>query len=63
MLAVDRVKNGDDVARVQQEDIGCDVEEVVRSHAVCFAAEEARKGRKVVDFPGWWRREVESKLK
>lgn len=63
VLAVNRVKNGEEVAKVQQEEIGCDVEEVVRSHALCFAAEEARKGRKVVDFPEWWSKEVESKLK
>ena len=63
ILAVDRVKNGEDVARVQQEEIGCDIVEVVRSHALCFAAEEARIGRKVVEFPEWWKREVESKLK
>ena len=63
VLAVSRVKNGEDVAKVQQEEIGCDVVEVVRSHALCFAAEEARKGRKVVNFPAWWHKEVESKLK
>lgn len=60
VLAVDRVKNGEGVEKVQREEIGCDVEEVVRSHALCFAAEEARKGRKVVDFPEWWKREVAS---
>lgn len=63
VLAVDRVENGEDVAKVQQEEIGCDVVEVVRSHALCFAAEESRMGRTVVEFPTWWKREVESKLK
>lgn len=56
VLAIDRVKNhGEDVAVVQKREIGCDVEEVVRSHAVCFAAEEAREQKTVVGFPEWWK--------
>lgn len=64
VLAVDRVKNGgEDVATVQMEEVGCALEEIVRSHAMVFAAEEARRNRTVLDFPEWWKREVESRLK
>jgi hypothetical protein len=63
VLAVDRVKNhGEAVADAQKEYIGCTLEEAVRSHAMVFAAEEARKNKIVVDFPSWWRKEVESAL-
>lgn len=63
VLAVDRVKNGEDVSNVQHEEIGCDAVEVVRSHGLCFAAEEARKEKKFIDFAAWWDGEVESKLR
>lgn len=64
VLAIDKVKNhGEDVAIAQQEYIGCPLEEVIRSHAMVFAAEEARKKKIVLDFPSWWAKEVESKLK
>jgi hypothetical protein len=59
VLAIDRVKNhGEKVSDAQLEHIGCSIEEVVRSHALVFAAEEARKTQTVVDFPSWWKREV-----
>ena len=63
ILAVDAVKN--QAARVenaQKEHLGCSLEEVIRSHAMVFAAEEARKGKVVLDFPEWWKRRVESSL-
>ena len=64
VLAVDRVKNaGVEVREAQERYIGCTAEEILRSHAAVFAAEEARKGRLVVDFGSWWEREVEAKLK
>lgn len=44
-----------DVARAQSEWIGMDVEECVRSHAVVWAAEEARVGEKVVKWEEWWK--------
>jgi len=63
ILAIDQVKNhGKKVSDAQIEYIGCSIEEIVRSHAVVFAAEEARKQKAVVDFPSWWEREVEAKL-
>jgi hypothetical protein len=42
------------VDAAQREFLGCSLEEVIRSHAVVFAAEEARRCRKAVDFGGWW---------
>ncbi|KAH6678079.1 NAD binding Rossmann fold oxidoreductase-like protein [Halenospora varia] len=63
ILAVDAVKNhGTDVAEAQKAHVGCSLEEVIRSHAMVFAAEEARLGKKVLDFPEWWKREVEATL-
>ncbi|KAI1467499.1 NAD(P)-binding protein [Daldinia caldariorum] len=54
VLAVDRVKNhGWEAPRAQAEFIGCSLEEIVRSHAIVFAAEDARKGRRHVDFREW----------
>ena len=63
ILAVDAVKNhGASVANAQIEHVGCSLEEVIRSHAMVFAAEDARKGKKVLDFPKWWNEEVETSL-
>lgn len=50
-----------DVARAQREWIGMDIEECVRSHAVVWAAEEARVDEKVVKWEGWWQ-EVTAKM-
>jgi predicted dehydrogenase len=61
VLAIDAVKNkGISVEEAQRVHIGCTLEEIIRSHAMVFAAEEARLGRKVVDWQEWWKREVES---
>jgi hypothetical protein len=38
------------------------LEEAVRSHAAVFAAEEARIGRKVVNWKEWWETSVEAQL-
>lgn len=63
ILAVDRVKNhGARVEDAQREYMGCSLEEVVRSHAMVFAAEEANKREKVLDFQQWWQEEVETSL-
>ena len=42
------------VAEAQRELVGCDLAEIILSHAVVFAAEEARRERKVVDWEQWW---------
>ncbi|KAF6830160.1 oxidoreductase [Colletotrichum musicola] len=60
ILAVDRVKNhGWTAEKAQNEFIGCSLEEVIRSHAMVFAAEEARTSKKVVDWAQWWLSKVE----
>ena len=59
--AVDAVKHqGTSVEEAQKNHVGCTLEEVIRSHAMVFAAEEARKQRKVVDWAEWWRVNVEA---
>jgi hypothetical protein len=57
--AVDAVKNqGETVETAQVTHLGCTLEGVVRSNAMVFAAEEARREKKVVDWKDWWSREV-----
>ncbi|KAH8180109.1 oxidoreductase family, NAD-binding rossmann fold domain-containing protein [Sarocladium implicatum] len=63
VTAVDMVKNhGWEAKKAQDEFVGCTLEEVVRSHGVVFAAEEARLGKKVVDWQTWWNETVEKKI-
>ncbi|PLB52820.1 NAD binding Rossmann fold oxidoreductase [Aspergillus steynii IBT 23096] len=57
--AVDAVVNdGWEVQRAQRHFVGCTLEEAVRSHAVVFAAEEARRDEKVVKWKEWWEEKV-----
>jgi len=61
--AVEAVKNGGwSVEKAQKRFIGCTLEEVVRSHAAVFAAEEARREKKVVQWQEWWEKEVVSRM-
>lgn len=61
--AVAAVKNGTmGVDAAQTEFLGCNVGEVVRSHAAVFAAEEARRSKKVIDWNEWWASNVEPVL-
>jgi hypothetical protein len=63
ILAVDKVKNhGWTTDRAQRELVACTLEEVIRSHAMVFCAEEARKARRVIDWESWWESEVQNKL-
>jgi hypothetical protein len=51
VLAVDKVKNhGWSTERAQRELIGCTLDEVIRSHAMVFCAETARREERVVDW-------------
>jgi len=53
--AVQNVDEGTmDVTHAQRELVGCDLAEIILSHAVVFAAEEARRERKVVNWAQWW---------
>jgi hypothetical protein len=55
VLAVDKVKNyGWDVPRAQKEYMGCSLQDVIMSHSMVFAAEDARKTRAVINFHKWW---------
>lgn len=62
--AVAAVKSGEMSVDVAQTTfLGCTVEEIVRSHAAVFAAEEARLGKKVVEWNEWWAANVEPVLR
>lgn len=53
--AVAAVKSGAmGVREAQDAFLGASLDEVVRSHAVVFAAEEARRQARVVDWRQWW---------
>ena len=53
------VKHGMEVEEAQRLHIGCTLEEAVRSHGVVFAAEEARREKKSVNWDEWWRKTVD----
>lgn len=57
--AIDRVKNsGWDVEKAQKDIIKVTPEEVLRSHAAVFWAEDARVGKKVIGWEDWWKANV-----
>lgn len=61
--AIDAVKNQSmAAAEAQQGFVGCSLEDIITSHAMVFAAEEARRERKVVAWREWWRENVEQKI-
>jgi len=50
------------VQEAQWKHMGCDLEEIIRSHAAVFAAEQARLEYKVINWAQWWKTAVEEKL-
>ncbi|KAF3050233.1 hypothetical protein E8E11_010346 [Didymella keratinophila] len=63
LMAVDAVEQERmSTNEAQRTYLGCDLQEAFLSHAVVFAAEDARRKRKVVDWPAWWKENVESQL-
>lgn len=63
ILSVDAVLNkGEEAELAQKKRLGCTLEEVIRSHAMVFAAEDARLDRKVVDWASWWQEKVQGQL-
>ena len=54
-------RDGARAEEAQTKYIGCSLEDVIRSHAMVFAADEARKEKKVVDWRQWWGEQVEGK--
>lgn len=58
--AIDAVTNHSmSVEEAQRVYIGCSLEDIIRSHAMVFAAEDARRNNKIVDWADWWSRNVE----
>jgi predicted dehydrogenase len=60
--AVQAVKNGMGAEEAQRIHLGCDLEEVVRSHIAVFMADSARKGNRVVEWEKFWENEVDGRL-
>ncbi|THX12810.1 streptomycin biosynthesis protein StrI [Aureobasidium pullulans] len=55
LKAINAVKSKEmSIEEAQTTHLGCTLEEVIRSHALVFAAEEARLENKVVDWQQWW---------
>lgn len=53
--AVEAVISGElSVEQAQANYVGCTLKEAFMSHAMVFAAEEARLGRKIVHWQDWW---------
>ena len=50
------------VAEAQRVHIGCTLDDVIRSHAMVFAAEEARNGKRIIDWGEWWMANVEETM-
>ncbi|KAL9002807.1 MAG: hypothetical protein Q9188_004292 [Gyalolechia gomerana] len=48
------------IKEAQIRHIGCTLEDVIRSHAMVFAAEEARRKKMVIDWADWWQENVDS---
>ncbi|KAF3042446.1 hypothetical protein E8E12_009502 [Didymella heteroderae] len=63
LMAVDAVEQEKmSTHEAQRTYLGCDLDEAFLSHAVVFAAEDARTKKKVVDWAAWWRENVGSQL-
>ncbi|KAH0090901.1 hypothetical protein KCU84_g8173, partial [Aureobasidium melanogenum] len=55
LKAIDAVKSKKmSIEEAQTQHLGCTLEEVIRSHALVFAAEEARLEKKVIDWQHYW---------
>ena len=52
-----------DVQEAQRVHIGCTLDDIIRSHAMIFAAEESRKRKRTVEWPEWWRANVETMIR
>ena len=63
VTAIERVElDAVPVEEAQRHDIGCTLEDIIRSHAMVFAAEEARSKKQVINWPQWWQTHVEEGL-
>jgi hypothetical protein len=62
--AVDAVVNHEwEVEEAQMEFVRCSLNNIVRTQAVVFAAEEARKDEKLVKWKEWWEGKLEEAKK
>ena len=53
--AMSAVKAGHmSIEEAQKVYVGCTMEDAIRSHAMVFAAEEARRHKRVIDWKEWW---------
>ena len=59
--AVEDVLNGESVSRSQEKWLGVTLDDIIRSHAMVFAAEEARKEEKIVQWQAWWQNAVSAR--
>lgn len=50
------------VEEAQKVHVGCTLDDVIRSHAMVFAAEEARRSKQVIDWASWWKSNVVSPM-
>ncbi|MCJ1389134.1 hypothetical protein MMC18_001988 [Xylographa bjoerkii] len=61
--AMSAVRDGHmNVDEAQKAYVGCTLEDTIRSHAMVFAAEEARRNKRVVDWNEWWACNVEAMM-
>ncbi|KAL8647884.1 MAG: hypothetical protein Q9210_005300 [Variospora velana] len=59
--AIEAVEKGAmSVEEAQILHIGCTLDDIIRSHAMVFAAEEARLQKTVIDWASWWQANVAS---
>jgi hypothetical protein len=62
VLAMDAIKNhGMSVLGAQMKYIGCTLRDVITSHALVFAAEQARVNKQTIDWKQWWKDQVENR--
>jgi hypothetical protein len=62
--AVEAAVSGEmEASAAQRLWLGCEIEEIVRSHVAVFAAEKARKEKVIVDWKEFWEVEVDGRLK
>jgi hypothetical protein len=51
------------IEEAQRSYLGVDLEEIIRSHAAVFAAEDARTKKEIINWSNWWNHDVAGQLK